>query len=36
MDYGTFCDERLARMIAQYARKHDKTREEIWRDVGLL
>lgn len=36
IDYGTFCDERLARMIAQYARTHDMTREEIWRDFGLL
>ena len=35
LDYGTFCDERLARMIAEYARTHEKSRDEIWKDFDL-
>ena len=36
-DYGLYCTERLAAIVARYAQLHpEKSREEVWADIGIV
>lgn len=36
-DYGLYCTERLAAIVARYAQMHpEKSREEVWANIGIV
>lgn len=36
LDYGSFCEAKLASFVSCYARLYRKSREEVWQDLGIV